>query len=98
MFIAKVIGRIWATRKSSGLENQTLFIVHPMDGAPPRPSGDPIMAVCDQIDAGPGDVVLVMDEGGSARSILDVKDAPVRTIVVGVIDQIKIHGKVYKSV
>jgi microcompartment protein CcmK/EutM len=97
MFIAKVVGRIWATRKSPGLKNQTLFIVQPLDGVPPRSAGDPIMAVCDQIDAGPGDIVLVMDEGGSARSILSVENAPIRTIIVGVIDQIKIHDKVYRT-
>jgi len=48
-----------------------------------------VLAVCDRIDAGIGDLVLVLDEGGSARVILGNPDAPVRTLIVGVVDAVE---------
>jgi len=32
--------------------------------------------------------VLVLDEGNGARQVFDVKDAPVRSVVVGIIDDV----------
>ena len=92
MFIAKVVGVLWATCKSPGLEGIKLFLVQKMHGTSGKLSGKPVMAVADKIDAGTGDIVLVLDEGGSARSILKRDDAPVRTIITGIIDQATIEG------
>ncbi len=95
MFIATVTGRMWATRKSPGLHGKRLLLVTKMSGDPPRLGKETLMAVCDKIDAGIGDVVLVLDEGGSARSILNTKSAPIRTIIVGIVDQIQIGDHHY---
>ena len=40
------------------------------------------------VDAGAGETVLVLDEGNSARQILGETDAPVRSVIVGIIDEI----------
>jgi ethanolamine utilization protein EutN len=40
------------------------------------------------VQAGVGERVLVIDEGNSARQIVGDADAPVRSIIVGVIDRI----------
>ncbi len=95
MFPARVIGNMWATQKSQGLNGKKLLIVEALDGSPPRPNGEQLMAVADKIDAGIGDTVLVLDEGGSARSILGDSTAPVRALIVAVIDQIKIYDSIY---
>lgn len=91
MFIAKVIGNVWATQKSNGLKNKKLLLVKRLkiSESSRQLADEAVLAVCDKIDAGFGDYVLVMDEGGSARSILGDKTAPVRTIIVGIIDQIQ---------
>ncbi|MBN1355539.1 EutN/CcmL family microcompartment protein [bacterium] len=96
MYVARVVGRVWATRKSPGLENTRLLVVRAMNGNPPVVYGEPVLAVCAGIDAGPGDIVLVLDEGGSARTVLKSKNAPVRTIVVGVIDEMEIRDRLYR--
>ena len=50
-------------------------------------TGDYLIAV-DSVDAGVGDRVLVLDEGNSARQIVGVPDAPLRSIVVGIVDSV----------
>jgi len=93
MFTAKVVGTVWATQKSPGLKGFKLLLVQNMNSITGELSGMPQMAVCDKIDAGMGDVVLIMDEGGSARAILERDNIPVRTLVVGIVDQISIHNE-----
>ncbi len=57
-----------------------------------EPTGEPFMAL-DTVDAGEGDLVLVNDEGSGARLIMDDDSAPVRAIIVGVIDNIDLFEK-----
>ena len=40
------------------------------------------------IDAGVGDRVLVLDEGNGARQILGDSQAPIRSVVVGIVDSV----------
>jgi microcompartment protein CcmK/EutM len=46
----------------------------------------------DHAQAGVGDRVLVMDEGNSARQMLDAKDGAVKTVVVAVVDYVERDG------
>ena len=61
-----------------------------------QPLGDAQMAAENGLGAGPGSIVLVLDEGGSARAVLKDESAPVRTIVVGIVDSVVAGGKVKK--
>ena len=89
MFIAKVIGNVWATRKHAGLKNATLLIVKAVDvSVPGKLTGEATLAVDGNQGAGPGDTVLIVDEGGSARKILKNSKAPVRTVVAGIVDKV----------
>jgi ethanolamine utilization protein EutN len=45
------------------------------------------------VDAGAGETVLILDEGNSARQVLDAPDAPVRAVVVGVVDELVSDGR-----
>jgi microcompartment protein CcmK/EutM len=38
--------------------------------------------------AGPGDTVLVIDEGNGARQILGIDPGAVRAVIVGVVDEV----------
>ena len=40
------------------------------------------------VDAGVGERVLICDEGSSARQIFGVDTGPIRSVVVGIIDEI----------
>ena len=55
-----------------------------------EPTGKYLIAI-DTVDAGIGDRVLVLDEGNGARQILDDESAPVRSMVVGVVDALRLE-------
>jgi len=42
----------------------------------------------DAIGTGQGETVLILDEGNGARQILDDAEAPVRSIVVAIVDAV----------
>jgi microcompartment protein CcmK/EutM len=89
MFIAKVLGNVWATRKHPGLQNSTLLIVKAVDvNDNNKLVGEATLAVDGGQGAGPGDTVLIVDEGGSARKILKNPKAPVRTVIAGIVDKV----------
>jgi ethanolamine utilization protein EutN len=47
----------------------------------------------DVVQAGVGDVVLVLDEGNSARQIIGKEpDGAIRAVIAGVVDEISIQG------
>ncbi len=94
MFIAKVIGNVWATRKHPGLKGATMLLVKavdPMDGN--KLVGEAQLALDGNQGAGAGDTVLIVDEGGSARKILKNSKAPVRTVIAGIVDKVHITGE-----
>lgn len=97
MFIAKVVGNVWATRKHKELRNCKLLLVKAVDPHDPgKYSGETTLAVDGGIGSGPGDVVLIVDEGGSARKILGNPKSPVRTVVCGIVDRVSPESEVKK--
>jgi microcompartment protein CcmK/EutM len=52
-------------------------------------TGDYDIAV-DVVQAGPGDTVLVIDEGNGARQVLNLDPGAVRAVIVGVVDEVAI--------
>jgi len=97
MYIAKVVGNVWATRKHKSLDGGKLLLVKKCDGLTGEfYNEEPSLAIDINIGAGIGDIILVMDEGSSARQILNNKVAPVRTIVCGVVDLVNSKGQIKK--
>lgn len=96
MFVGEVVGNVWGTRKHKGVADRRLLLVRPIDPMTAQPLGDAQMAVECGVGAGPGSIVLVMDEGGSARSVMKDETAPVRTVIVGIVDAVSSGGKVTK--
>jgi len=88
--IGRVIGRVWATAKDEALASRTILLVRPLD-LDGNASGEAYLAI-DHVDAGAGERVLVVDEGGSAGQVLGMDDPPIRTVVVGVVDEIRREG------
>jgi len=86
MYIGKVIGSVVATIKIDHLKNHKLLLVDQLniDG---EETGDYDIAV-DVVQAGPGDTVLVIDEGTGARQILGIDPGAIRAVIVGVVDEI----------
>jgi ethanolamine utilization protein EutN len=88
MYIGKVIGTVVATIKISHLESRKLLLVDQLD-LKGQETGYYDIAV-DVVQAGPGDTVLVIDEGNGARQILGIDPGAVRAVIVGVVDEITI--------
>ena len=86
MIVGTVIGEIYSTINHRFYDGKKLLVVGKTD-AQGALTGDYIIAV-DVVDAGAGERVLVLDEGNGARQVFASADAPVRSVVVGIIDHV----------
>ncbi len=86
MKLARVVGNVVSTVNSPALDGRTLLLCDLIDPSG-RPSGGYLIAV-DAIGAGSGETVLLLDEGNGARQVLRAPGAPIRTVVVGIVDEI----------
>jgi ethanolamine utilization protein EutN len=86
MYIGQVSGTVVATIKDEAFHGRKLLIVDRLDLAG-NPTGEYDICV-DVVQAGPGDRVLVLDEGNGARQILRRDPAPVRAVIVGIVDDV----------
>ncbi len=87
MILGQVIGSICATIRHPFFQGRRMLTVELLD-AQGKSLNDYVVAL-DTIDAGPGDHVLIVDEGNSARQIMSSKDAPVRTVIAGIVDAVE---------
>ena len=90
MIVGRVIGEIYSTIKHPFYDGKRMLVVEKTTPAG-EASGDYLIAV-DAVDAGVGEPVLVLDEGNGARQIFGSTDAPVRSVVVGIIDEVSERG------
>ena len=86
MILGKVSGAIHSTINHKFYDNRKLLVVDKLD-LDSKPTGAYLIAV-DQVGAGAGETVLVIDEGNSARSIVKDDMAPLRSIIVGIVDHV----------
>ena len=91
MYIGRVSGTVVATIKNELFEGRKLLLVDKLNLAgKPTPKYD--IAV-DMVQAGVGDLVLVLDEGNSARQILDREPmGAIRAVIVGIVDEVTVPG------
>ena len=90
MEIARVTGTVVATRKDQKLSGHKILLVELTDVSGKGKGGAPIVAL-DSVDAGIGDLVLVV-RGSSARQAKDMSTTPVDAMIIGVIDNIEFSG------
>lgn len=87
MKYCRVIGSVTAAVKHPAYAGQKLMLCQPLDSAG-TDTGDTFIAV-DSVQAGPGDVVVVLTEGNGVRQILKQGDlVPIRSIIVGIVDSL----------
>jgi ethanolamine utilization protein EutN len=86
MKLARVVGNVVSTINTPDFDGRTLLLCDLLDpdGAP---SGGYQIAV-DSVGAGAGETVLLLDEGNGARQVLRAPGAPIRTVVIGVVDEV----------
>ena len=87
MILAKVVGTVTATVKHPDYEGKKVFVIQPVDPKG-KPVGKTTLAV-DGCQAGIGDTVLFIDEGGSAKVVLDDPDlCAIRSVLAGIVDEV----------
>jgi microcompartment protein CcmK/EutM len=84
--IGRVAGTVVTTICSPVFEGRRLLMVDLLD-LDGKETGKDVIAV-DSVGAGAGERVLVLDEGNGARQVLEAPEAPVRAVVVGIIDEV----------
>jgi ethanolamine utilization protein EutN len=89
MIIGKVIGTVVTTISHAAFKNRRLLVVQPLSLDAEDSSGDFI--ALDNSQAGIGDTVLVIREGGGARQVMNSKDACVISVIVGIVDSVHIE-------
>jgi len=90
MILGRVIGSITSTINHPFYDAKKLLVVERIDAAG-APLADYVIAI-DTVGAGAGERVLVLDEGNGARQVFASKDAPVRSVIVGIVDDVTNDG------
>jgi len=85
--LGRVVGNVVATQKNEKLEGAKLMLVQPLDLSL-QAKGAPVLAV-DGVDAGIGDLVLLIQDGRSAQLVLGKGTAAVDAAVIGVVDAVE---------
>ena len=88
MILGRVTGSVVSTIHHPVVDGRKLLIADRLD-QDGKPTGGYIIAL-DAIGAGMGETVLILDEGNGARQLLDDDQAPVRSMVVGIVDDIQL--------
>lgn len=85
MNLARVVGKVWATRKAPGLETATLLVIQPVDGDL-KPDGS-LLAAVDLRGSATGQIVYFV---GSKEAALPLphKLSPVDACIVGIVDHV----------
>ena len=91
MTLARVVANVVSTEKHPHYRGYKILVVQPVDPEG-KPKGRSLLAL-DGVQAGVGDLVLVVDEGGSARAVLGDEGATtVRTVICGIVDRVDSEG------
>ena len=91
MFLADVVGTVVSPVQIEILDGEKLLLLRPVDPAG-KATGKTRIGI-DRAQAGIGDRVLVIDEGNSARQILEDPQGAVKTVIIGVVDYVEAYGK-----
>ncbi|NQV07328.1 EutN/CcmL family microcompartment protein [bacterium] len=94
--IGRVSGTVVSTINHPIFDSRRLLICDMLD-ASGRETGDYLIAV-DSVGAGAGETVLILDEGNGARQVVGDLHAPLRTVIVGIIDELIVDGEVHDVV
>lgn len=89
MKVGTVVGTVVSTINAPVFDGRKLLLCELLD-VDGNPEGGYLIAV-DVVGAGDGETVLIIDEGNSARQIVGLDPAPIRAVVVGIVDEIAIE-------
>jgi microcompartment protein CcmK/EutM len=95
MYIGRVCGTVVATIKNELFEGRKLLVVDKLDLAGKATSKYDIAV--DMVQAGVGDIVVVLDEGNSARQVVDREPlGAIRAVIVAIVDEVDIPSPAFE--
>ena len=86
MKLCKVVGNITTTMQEPIYNGAKIMVVQPL-GPDLKPQGETFLS-CDFVQSGPGDIVLVETEGNAARQLFNNNNAPVHSVIAGIVDEV----------
>jgi ethanolamine utilization protein EutN len=91
MILGRVCGTVVSTVEHPFYDGKKQLIVRACspDGSF---DGEKYVIAVDLVGAGVGETVIVQDEGNSARQLLDAPNGPVRSVIVGIVDEVTDGG------
>lgn len=92
MKLGRVTGTVVSTINHPIYDHRRLLICDVLDARGEDTGG--YLICIDTVDAGHGDTVLIIDEGNSARQVIGDTTAPVRAVIVGIVDELHVDGDV----
>jgi microcompartment protein CcmK/EutM len=89
MMLGRVLGTVVSTIQHPFYAGRKQLLVGAVlpDGTP---DGTRYILALDMVGAGVGETVLVEDEGNSARQVLADPKAPVRSLIVAIVDEVDV--------
>ncbi|MCH7827070.1 MAG: EutN/CcmL family microcompartment protein [Bacteroidetes bacterium] len=90
MFLGKVIGTVWSTRKDENLVGAKFLIVRHLDLE--LNEKDNFVVAVDSVGAGEGEVVLVAT-GSSSRQTHFTQNKPVDAVIMAIVDKLDVPLK-----
>ncbi|HVP10087.1 MAG TPA: EutN/CcmL family microcompartment protein [Phycisphaerae bacterium] len=88
MILCRVKGEVVATIKHPAYNNWRMLFLDRIDPGG-KETGAYLIAL-DAVDADLGQTVLVIDEGNSARQVVGDPQAPIRSVIIGIVDEIAV--------
>ena len=87
MILARVLGNIVASQKNLRYENARIMLCQQI--TPEGEDSGPTVLALDSVDAGEGDVVLIVQEGwGASTAATKEAGAAIDSAIIGVVDRI----------
>jgi microcompartment protein CcmK/EutM len=90
LFLGRVIGTVWSTKKDEQLVGAKFLIVQELDLD--LKEKDRIVVAVDSVGAGDGEVVLVAS-GSSSRMTSFTKDKPVDAVIMAIVDKLDVQTR-----
>ena len=90
MFLGRVVGTVWSTKKDENLVGAKFLIVKEL--TLDLKEKERFVVAVDSVGAGEGEVVLVAT-GSSSRMTSFTKDKPVDAVIMGIVDKLDVSEK-----
>ncbi len=90
MFLGRVIGTVWSTKKDENLVGAKFLIVCELSLE--LKEKERFVVAVDSVGAGEGEIVLVAT-GSSSRMTSFTKDKPVDAVIMGIVDKLDVSDK-----